>query len=99
MPVNAKGEQRIEQGLRFRQCPQCTYDFATGTGTRGCELYACPYLPDVLDVTCPTCVYNFYTQEGRPECNDPPDCDFARREAPVRVEGLRRWLRAVGRSP
>src|SRR5260370_22973473 len=86
------GERELEHALQFRRCPQCHYDFATRTGTRGCELYACPYLPDVLDVSCPTCNYNFETGEGCPECSDPPSCEFAQQEAPRRVETLHRWL-------
>ncbi len=76
----------------FQKCEHCDYDFATGEGERTCHYFECPYLPDVLDVTCPTCRYNFYIDDGNPACGDPPDCEFARDQAPVRVAALRGWL-------
>ena len=85
-------EQDAARALRFRQCPQCTYDFVTRTGTKGCHLYACPYLPDLLDVSCPRCNYNFATRDGNPECSDPPSCEFSQTEAPRRVEALQHWI-------
>lgn len=77
----------------FRQCPSCSYDFATGEGQRGCHYYECPYLPEDLDVRCPTCLYNFHEQDGNPECGDPPDCEFAREVAPQRLANLASWTR------
>jgi len=62
---------------RFQQCPGCSYDFITGEGTRSCNYYDCPYLPEEFKVFCPSCNYNFATGEGRPECNDPPSCEWA----------------------
>ena len=72
MARKAVSERDIERAMAFRQCPQCDYDFATHAGTRGCDLYACPYLPEALDTSCPNCNYNFVSGEGRPECSDPP---------------------------
>jgi len=90
-----KTEDRAEdRALGFRQCPFCSYDFATHTGERACHMYACPYLPDLLDVSCPTCNYNFETGEGQAECGDPPSCEFSTSVAPHRVEALRQWLRS-----
>jgi hypothetical protein len=80
----------------FRQCPQCSYDFATGEGQRGCHYYECPYLPAELDVRCPTCLYNFHVQDGNPGCGDPPDCEFAREVAPQRLANLAAWTRESG---
>jgi hypothetical protein len=48
----------------YRRCPGCDFDFLTGTGTRSCGWYECPYLPEELKVTCPECNYNFATGEG-----------------------------------
>lgn len=92
MRRRAVTERDIERALTFRQCPQCDYDFATRTGVRGCDLYACPYLPEALDTSCPNCNYNFATGEGRSECGEPPSCEFAREEAPGRIDAMRRWL-------
>lgn len=86
-----RAERALKRVLQFQPCPSCGYDFATGEGERACHYYACPYLPEELDIHCPTCWYNFFTGEGRPECNDPPDCDFARDEAPGRVAAMARW--------
>lgn len=80
-----------ERALAFHQCAQCTYDLLTGEGERGCHYYACPYLPEALDVQCPTCMYNFHTRDGQPECSDPPTCEFARTTARERVALARRW--------
>lgn len=84
----------VERALAFQQCPHCALDLATGEGERGCHYYECPNLPEELDVRCPTCLYNFYTDEGNPECNDAPDCEFARFTAPGRVQNLQSWLEA-----
>jgi ssDNA-binding Zn-finger/Zn-ribbon topoisomerase 1 len=93
--VRTREARRMERVLRFRQCPSCSYDLATREGERGCHYYDCPYLPEELDVTCPRCRYNFFTDDGNPGCVDPPACKFARKEAPQRVDTLRRWLRIV----
>lgn len=82
--------------MRYRKCPSCEYDIATGEGRRGCNYGACPYLPEELEVNCPRCWYNFYTGEGRAECGDPPSCDFARNEAPTRVAAMSRWQEHTG---
>lgn len=82
---------RRSKALSFRRCARCTYDFLTGEGVRACHYYECPYLPEELDVRCPTCLYNFFTADGQPECSDPPSCDFARHEAPQRVEAALVW--------
>ncbi|MEX2323062.1 MAG: hypothetical protein WEA29_04750 [Acidimicrobiia bacterium] len=89
-------ERPLERALGFSRCPSCTYDFATGEGWRACNYYGCPYLPEALDVFCPICVYNFYTGDGNPGCSDPPDCDFAREEAPRRVAAVARWQARQG---
>lgn len=62
----------------FRQCPGCSYDFITGEGSRSCNWYDCPYLPEEYKVFCPMCNYNFATREGVPECSDPPSCEWAK---------------------
>ena len=82
----------VERALAFQQCPHCALDLATGEGERACHYYECPYLPEQLDVRCPTCLYNFFTGDGDPECNDPPDCEFAQLTAPERVQTLQSWL-------
>lgn len=87
----SRTERAEHRMLSFRPCPDCAYDLATGEGERSCNYGACPYLPEALEVHCPTCWYNFYSQEGRPECSDPPSCDFARKEAPARVAAVGRW--------
>lgn len=61
----------------FVQCPGCSYNFLTGDGTRSCNWYECPYLPEEYKVFCPECNYNFHTGEGNPRCSDPPSCDWA----------------------
>jgi hypothetical protein len=83
----------------FQQCPHCTYDLATGEGVRSCHYYDCPYLPEELNTVCPTCNFNFYTQDGQPGCGEEPTCDFARDEAPARVEALRYWVEHQGGAP
>ncbi|MFQ5949001.1 MAG: hypothetical protein ACE5KX_09095 [Acidimicrobiia bacterium] len=54
---------------RFRKCPGCTYDWATGEGVRGCNYYDCPYLPAEMQVTCDWCGYNFFLQDGQVRCD------------------------------
>lgn len=90
-------DHSLRRALAFTRCPSCSYNFATGEGRRACNYYACPYLPEALDVFCPRCVYNFFTSDGNPECNDPPDCDFAVHEAPRRVAALTHWWELQGR--
>jgi rubredoxin len=85
-----------DRAMSFRRCLLCDYDFANREGTKACDLYACPYLPEVLDIACPTCNYNFFNSEGRPECSDPPSCDFALSVAPARVAALHRWQEEIG---
>lgn len=81
-----------ERALQFRPCAFCDYDFATDEGERACSYGACAYLPEELEVHCPRCWFNFFTTEGQPDCGDPPSCDFAREEAPVRVATVLQWL-------
>jgi hypothetical protein len=88
----ARQERQTKKALAFSKCPFCSYDLTTGEGERNCHYYDCPYLPDMLDVFCPDCRFNFFTQEGDAICGDPPQCEFARNEAPVRVETLQKWL-------
>ena len=76
----------------FQQCEACDHDFTTGEGARACNYAECPYLPESLDVRCPDCLFNFYADDGNPACGDPPDCTFAREEAPARVAALKAWL-------
>ncbi|MDX1659405.1 MAG: hypothetical protein R3343_11335 [Nitriliruptorales bacterium] len=85
-----------ERALAFTSCEQCTYDFATGEGERSCSYGACPYLPELLDPRCPICHYDFYTREGNSECGAAPRCEFARKEAPIRVEIVSEWRRRHG---
>jgi hypothetical protein len=87
-------ERAYRRALRYRPCGSCTYNVATGEGTRDCQYGDCPALPFDLDPHCPTCRHNFYTGEGGYGCGDRPTCDFARDEAPHHVALLRRWLDA-----
>ena len=82
--------------VTFRQCPDCTYDFATGEGTRSCAYAECPYLPQELDVFCPWCRFNYLTQEGNSPCDDPMQCDH-RFEPLEHVAIFRAW--AAGETP
>lgn len=92
-------DRALARALRFRTCPSCEYDLATGDGERDCHYGACPNLPEELEIHCPRCWYNFYTGEGRAECGDPPRCDFATSEAPHRVATLMRWTSERRRDP
>ena len=85
-------EQELERLLAFRTCPLCDYKPEAGEGQRACHYGECPYLPEAMDTRCPTCLYNFLTDDLRPACGDPPTCEFARTEAPRRVEALTYWL-------
>lgn len=84
------------KALRWRQCAVCSYDIRTGEGDRSCHWYACPSLPEELDVFCPRCNYDFFTREGSPECGEHPRCDYAREVAPLRVRTVRAWFAAHG---
>ena len=95
-PREEKVRARI---LAFRSCPGCTYDVATGHGTRDCAYGDCPYLPEELDPHCPVCRYNVLTEEGVPACNEPADCDFVLHEAPRRLELLADWFERQEASP
>lgn len=85
-------QEELERLARFRRCSHCSYDVATGEGKRACHYGDCAYLPEELDPRCPTCLYNFWTDDLEPECSDPPSCEFARFEAPRRLEALSYWL-------
>ena len=89
-------ERRIarehERTMQWRQCADCSFDITTGEGRRACSWYACPSMPEALDVFCPTCNYDFYTGEGAPECHDPPTCSYSREVAPQRVAAVEEWL-------
>ena len=78
---------------RFRQCPGCGFDPATGDGERGCSWGDCPYLPSELDVLCPNCRFNFFTMEGNSQCGRPGVCEHSE-EQRSNVENLRTWLAA-----
>ena len=80
-----------DRAIAWQQCVVCSYDIRTGEGERNCHYYACPLLPEELDVFCPTCNYDFYTREGSPECGPTPRCDYARTVAPRRVATVREW--------
>lgn len=67
-----------ERVRRFRRCPGCTYDWATGEGTRGCNYYDCAYLPLELRLVCDWCGFNFATDEGHIRC-DHDTCPHALR--------------------
>lgn len=98
--MTRRDEAELDRALRFQTCPSCSFDFATRTGTRSCHLYACPYLPELLDVSCPNCNYNFETLDGAAECGDPPTCSFSTDQAPKRVAALHAWLDVtLDRSP
>jgi len=81
----------------FRQCPGCTYDFATGEGEKSCDYYDCPYLPPELSVVCSQCMYDFFTDEGNAGCPDPSTCEEGA-EARANVANMREWLAGTGRS-
>lgn len=85
-------ERMHDKALDWQQCAVCDYDITTGEGERGCHYYACPNLPEELDVFCPRCNYDFYTGEGVPECHDPPTCAYARQVAPQHVAAVDEWL-------
>ena len=42
--------QTTDRWKEFRPCPQCSFDFATGEGERGCAWGECPYVPEQLNV-------------------------------------------------
>lgn len=63
------GARRLKRALRFRRCPGCDYDWATGEGKRACSYYDCPYLPAELRVVCDWCGYNFVLGEGQIRCD------------------------------
>lgn len=84
--------QELERLLSFRMCPVCEYDLATAEGRRACHYGECPYLPEAMDIRCPTCLYNFFNDGLTPACGDPPTCDFARLEAPDRIDARVYWL-------
>lgn len=81
--------------LRFRRCPDCSYDFATGEGTRSCSYAECPYLPQELDVFCPWCRFNYLTMEGNSPCEDPMRCDH-RSEPLEHVATFKEWSARQG---
>jgi hypothetical protein len=77
----------------FEQCPQCSLDFGTGEGLRGCAWTDCPYLPEELNVFCDYCRFDFFTMEGNSPCPDPLLCDHAA-EPLEHVVSYRAWLAA-----
>jgi len=54
---------------RFRTCPDCSFDWATGEGVRACSYYTCPYLPAELALTCDFCGFNFASGDGQERCD------------------------------
>ncbi len=87
---------RTPRWLSFRPCPGCTFDIATGEGSRGCSWGDCPYLPSELDVFCPHCRFNFFTMRGNSLCGRPGVCERSV-EARANVPNLRRWLETWAR--
>ena len=87
--------QTTDRWKGFRPCPQCSFDFATGEGERGCAWGECPYLPEELNVFCDYCRFDFLTMEGNPSCADPTTCQDGA-EQRSHVENLREWQRIVG---
>lgn len=83
-------EQNTARLPAFTQCAGCRYNFMTGEGTRSCNWYECPVLPEEYKVFCPECNYNFVTGEGSPRCTDPPTCEWS-------VEGYKHAASAVQR--
>ena len=79
----------------FRPCPQCSYDFATAAGERGCAWGECPYVPEELNVFCGSCLFDFFTMEGNPPCPDPMACEHGE-DARSHVENVREWTRMRG---
>lgn len=86
--------RQYRKAMAFVTCPTCTYDIATGQGTRNCSYGECPNLPEVLDVTCPLCNFNFRARDTVPACGETPTCDFARETVGPRLRVLRDWLAA-----
>jgi hypothetical protein len=80
---------------KFRNCPGCGYDFATGEGEQSCNYYECAYLPQELNVFCDVCRYDFFTGEGNPSCEDASTCSHGE-EARSHVENVRKWRELVG---
>ncbi len=87
-PISPK---QYRKAMAFTACPTCTYDIATGQGTRNCNYGECPNLPEVLDVTCPVCNFNFLARDTVPACGENPTCDFARETVGPRLKVLRDW--------
>jgi hypothetical protein len=85
----------MERWMKFRPCPQCAYDFATGEGERACAWGACPYIPEELNVFCDYCRFDFATMEGNSSCSDPMACEHGV-EPRSHVENVREWRRALG---
>jgi hypothetical protein len=80
---------------RFRTCPGCAYDFATGEGAKACHWGDCAYLPEELNVFGDECRFDYLTMEGNNRCEDPLACEHA--AAPLaHVENYRRWQALVG---
>jgi len=83
---------------KFRTCPGCSYDFATGEGERSCSWGDCAYLPEELDVWCDSCRFNYLTMEGNSRCEDPMTCEHA--AAPLaHVENYRAWSEGLAGTP
>jgi hypothetical protein len=87
--------QRTDRWKEFRPCPQCSFDFATGEGERGCSYGECPYVPEELNIFCDQCRFDFLTSEGNPSCDDPMTCENGA-EARSHIENVREWERIVG---
>ena len=90
-PITPK---QYRKAMAFAPCETCTYDIATGQGTRNCNYGECPNVPDALDVTCPVCNFNFLARDTVPACGENPSCDFAREVVGPRLKVLREWRAA-----
>lgn len=89
--MSTQEERAQKRMMAFRQCPGCSYDFLTGEGTRTCNYYDCPYLPEEFKVLCPACNFNFATGEGAEHCDDPENCEW-RAEGEEHARNVRRFL-------
>jgi hypothetical protein len=81
----------------YRQCPDCTFDLATGDGERACSWGECPYLPEELDVFCPNCRFSLFAMEGNSQCGRPGVCEHSAASR-AHVANLRAWLAMNARA-
>lgn len=74
-------------------CPGCTPENVARPDARPCSFYACPGLPEELEVTCNLCMYDFAADDGQVKC-DHRTCVTARRLR-KNVTTYRTWLRML----